>query len=163
MTIELEKRYEPSQCEEKWYRFWEDNELFKARPESGKPPFCIVIPPPNVTGVLHTGHLLPMVLQDLVIRFKRATGYDTLWLPGTDHAGIATQTVVEREIAKEGKTRYDLGREKFVDKVWEWKHSSHKNITDQLKKLGGALDWSRERFTLDEGLSRAVTTAFMKL
>jgi len=163
MAISLDKRYDPSQYEEKWYRFWEEHELFKAQPDAGKPPFCIVIPPPNVTGILHTGHLLPMVLQDLVIRFKRATGYDTLWLPGTDHAGIATQTVVERELAKEGLTRKDIGREKFVERVWEWKHSSHKNITDQLKKLGGALDWSRERFTLDEGLCKAVTEAFIRL
>ena len=163
MGISLAKRYEPSRYEEKWYRFWEEHELFKARPDSGKPPFCIVIPPPNVTGVLHTGHLLPMVLQDLVIRFKRARGYDTLWLPGTDHAGIATQTVVERELAKEGLRKEDLGREKFVERVWEWKRSSHKTITDQLKKLGAALDWSRERFTLDAGLCKAVTTAFVRL
>ena len=163
MAISLDKRYDPSRYEEAWYRFWEEHELFKARPDSGKPPFCIVIPPPNVTGILHTGHLLPMVLQDLVIRFKRARGYDTLWLPGTDHAGIATQAVVERELAKEGLTRKDLGREKFVERVWAWKHLSHKDITDQLKKLGGALDWSRERFTLDEGLCKAVTEAFVRL
>ena len=163
MAVWLEKRYEPTKYEEKWYRFWEEHQLFKANPKSGKPHFCIVIPPPNVTGVLHTGHLLPMVLQDIVIRYKRARGYDTLWLPGTDHAGIATQNVVERALAKEGLSRKQLGRDEFIKRVWEWKEKSHAVITDQLKRLGASLDWSRERFTLDEGLSRAVTKAFVKL
>ncbi|HID16279.1 MAG TPA: valine--tRNA ligase, partial [Candidatus Atribacteria bacterium] len=139
------------------------SKLFRAEVNKDKEPFTIVIPPPNVTGSLHIGHALVNTLQDIVVRFKRMQGYETLWLPGTDHAGIATQNVVEREIAKEGKTRHELGREEFIKRVWEWKEKYGRNIINQLKRLGASCDWSRERFTLDEKLSKAVRKVFVSL
>jgi valyl-tRNA synthetase len=142
---------------------WEDGGYWACDPGSGKPPFSIVIPPPNITGRLHLGHTLVNTLQDLVIRYKRMDGYEACWFPGTDHAGIATQNAVEKELAKEGKTRQDLGREAFLARVWRWKERYGNEIVDQLKTLGCSCDWSRQRFTLDEGLSRAVRTAFVRL
>ncbi len=159
----MNKVYNPKSVEDKWYKFWEENNLFRAEVRKDKKPFSIVIPPPNVTGSLHIGHALVNTLQDVIVRFKRMQGYETLWLPGTDHAGIATQNVVEREIAKEGLTRHDLGREEFIKRVWEWKEKYGNNIINQLKKLGASCDWSRERFTLDEKLSRAVRKVFVTL
>ena len=161
--VNMEKIYEPGKVEDKWYGYWEKNELFKAKVNKNKVPFSIVIPPPNVTGSLHIGHALVNTLQDIIVRFKRMQGFETLWLPGTDHAGIATQNVVERELAKEGKTRHSVGRDEFIKKVWEWKEKYGKNIINQLKKLGASCDWSKERFTLDEGLSRAVRKVFVTL
>ena len=156
--------YDPKNVEEKWYKFWLEKDYFKPKDNHNKENnFSIVIPPPNVTGSLHTGHALVNTLQDILIRWKKMEGYNTLWLPGTDHAGIATQNVVEREIAKEGKSRYDLGRKQFVERVWEWKEKYGNNIVNQLKKLGCSCDWSRLRFTLDEGLSRAVRKVFVQL
>ncbi|MBX6423307.1 valine--tRNA ligase [Thermosulfurimonas sp. F29] len=160
---ELPKSYDFRQVEEKWYRFWEEKGFFRPSLEKGKPAFCIVIPPPNVTGSLHIGHALNNTIQDILVRYKRMDGYDTLWLPGTDHAGIATQNVVERELAKEGKTRHDLGREAFLERVWAWKERFGNRIIEQLKRLGASCDWSRLRFTMDEGLSRAVREVFVRL
>ena len=160
---QLGKSYDPSPIEDKWYSQWVENELFKADASSPKPAFSIVIPPPNVTGSLHVGHALDNTLQDILSRTKRMQGYEVLWLPGTDHAGIATQNVVERSLAKEGISRHDLGREEFVKKVWEWKELYGSTIINQLKKLGASCDWSRERFTMDEGLSRAVRKIFVQL
>jgi valyl-tRNA synthetase len=159
---ELPKAYDPTEVEPRWYRFWEEHGFFAA--EDGKTPaFCIVIPPPNVTGSLHIGHALFATIQDTLTRHQRMCGLNTLWLPGTDHAGIATQVVVERELAKQGKTRHDLGREAFVQRVWEWKAKSGGRITEQLRVIGASPDWRRERFTLDEGLSRAVREVFCRL
>ncbi len=160
---EFSKRYTPEEIEDKWYRYWEDKKLFHAKIDKDKKPYVIVIPPPNVTGVLTLGHVLDNTLQDILIRYHKMRGYETLWIPGTDHAGIATQVVVEQEIAKQGLRKEDLGREKFLEKVWEWTEK-HKNIIrQQLKKLGCALDWDRERFTLDPGLSKAVKEVFVRL
>jgi valyl-tRNA synthetase len=156
-------KYEPKDIEERLYKGWEEKGYFKADNASKKPPFTIVIPPPNVTGSLHMGHALNNTLQDILSRYKRARGYNVLWLPGCDHAGIATQNVVERELKKEKKTRQDLGREEFVKRVWEWKDKYGKTIMMQLRKLGSSLDWSRERFTMDEGLSKAVKEVFVQL
>ncbi len=158
-----EKGYNPAQIEDKWYEYWEREGLFRADNSSTAPPYSIVIPPPNVTGSLHMGHALNNTLQDILIRTKRMQGNNTLWMPGTDHAGIATQNVVEKELAKEGKTRHDLGREAFVKRVWEWRATYGGLIINQLKKLGASCDWSRERFTMDEGLSRAVRLVFVTL
>ena len=159
----LPPRYDPNQVEDKIRREWEKNPYWVCNPCSGRPPFSIVIPPPNVTGRLHMGHALNNTLQDIVIRYKRMDGYEAGWFPGTDHAGIATQNVVEKELAKEGKTRHDLGREEFVRRVWQWKEKYGSEIIEQLKALGTSCDWTRTRFTLDEGLSRAVRTAFVRL
>ena len=159
----LDKGYEPSGIEEKWYRFWLDNGFFKAEDTSDRPPFSIVIPPPNVTGVLHMGHALNNVIQDIMCRYRRLLGYNVLWMPGTDHAGIATQNVVERDLAARGKTRDQLGREAFIDQVWKWKEKSGGAIINQLKRLGASCDWERERFTMDEGLSDAVRKVFVRL
>ncbi len=159
----IDKVYDPRQVEQKWYRVWMEKGYFTAESTSGKPPFSIVIPPPNVTGVLHMGHALNNTLQDIVVRFKRMSGFNTLWLPGTDHAGIATQNVVEREIAKEGLSAEGIGREEFIKRVWEWKEKSGGVIIEQLKRLGASCDWTRERFTMDEGLSRAVREVFVRL
>lgn len=155
--------YEPQNVEGKWYDFWKSNNFFAPSDDYTKLPFSIVMPPPNVTGALHLGHALDNTLQDILARFKRMQGYNTLWLPGTDHAGIATQAVVEDALAKEGLTRYDLGREKFLEKVWEWKHLYGNRITSQLSLLGSSCDWSRERFTMDEGCSKAVREVFVNL
>ena len=160
----MEKQYNPSIVEDKWYGRWMDRKVFHANETSPKSPYSIVIPPPNVTGILHMGHALNCTIQDILIRFHRMNGFETLWVPGTDHAGIATQNVVEKKISKEQhKTRHDLGREAFVKEVWKWKEQSHSIITGQLKKLGSACDWDRERFTMDEGLSKAVRKVFVQL
>ena len=159
----LDKGYNPQNIEDKWYEFWEENRNFWADNESKAQHYSIVIPPPNVTGSLHMGHALNNTLQDILIRVKRMQGRNTLWMPGTDHAGIATQNVVEKELAKENKSRHDLGREGFVQRVWEWKEKYGGVIINQLKKLGASCDWSRERFTMDEGLSRAVKHVFVTL
>ena len=158
-----EKVYNPQKVEEKWYQFWEDKNLFRADEGSVRPPFCIVIPPPNVTGSLHMGHALNNTLQDVLARYKRMDGFNVLWLPGTDHAGIATQNVVEKQLAEEGTNRHKLGREAFVERVWKWKQEFGGQIIKQLKKLGSSCDWSRERFTMDEGLSLAVKEVFVRL
>ncbi|MCH8685185.1 valine--tRNA ligase [Pedomonas mirosovicensis] len=159
----LEKTYEPSAIEAKWYQIWEESGAFKAGQRPGAPTFTIVIPPPNVTGSLHMGHALNNTLQDVLVRYHRLKGYDVLWQPGTDHAGIATQMVVERQLDGEGLKRADLGREKFLERVWSWKAESGGTITRQLRRLGASCDWSRERFTMDEGLSRAVVKVFVDL
>ncbi len=162
--MEIPKAFDPSTVEDKWYKFWEEKGLFKPTFDKNKEPFCMVIPPPNVTGTLHMGHALNATLQDVVARFKRMKGYDVLWVPGTDHAGIATQNVVERYLLeKEGKTRNEIGREEFIKKVWEWKEKHGNIIINQLKKLGATCDWSRLRFTMDEVFSRAVKTVFVRL
>ncbi len=155
--------YDPKEVEEKWYKHWEENGLFHAEPDTGKKPYSIVIPPPNVTGQLHMGHALDNTLQDVLIRFRRMQGYEALWMPGSDHAGIATQIKVEEVLAKEGVSRYDLGREAFIDRVWEWKHEYGGRIVGQLKRLGASCDWPRERFTMDEGCSAAVREVFVSL
>jgi valyl-tRNA synthetase len=159
----MKTQYDPKGIEEKWYSFWEKEELFNAEIEKKKQPFTILIPPPNVTGILTVGHVLNMALQDIMIRWKRMQGFSALWLPGADHAGIATQNVVEEELLKKGKTRHDLGRKEFVKEVWEWKDVYEQRILNQLKRLGSSCDWRRKRFTLDEGLSRAVQTVFCSL
>ncbi len=157
------KTYEPQDVEKKWYAFWEENGFFHADEDSPKPHYSIVIPPPNVTGVLHMGHALNNTLQDVLVRWKRMTGYEVLWMPGTDHAGIATQNVVEKQLAMEERDRHDLGREKFVERVWQWRSESGGQIINQLKRLGASCDWDRERFTMDEGLSQAVREVFVSL
>jgi len=159
----LDKSYDPHQVEERWYRFWMERNYFRADEDSNHQPYSIVIPPPNVTGVLHIGHALNNTLQDILIRFKRMEGCNVLWMPGTDHAGIATQNVVERQIMEEGLDRHALGRDKFIERVWKWKEQSGGTIISQLKKLGASCDWSRERFTMDEGLSEAVREVFIRL
>lgn len=163
MKHTLEGSYTPSNIEEKLYTFWKESRFFKANIDKSKEAYSIVIPPPNVTGVLHMGHGLNNTLQDILIRFHRMLGKSTLWMPGTDHAGIATQNVVERRLKKEGKTKYDLGREEFIKLTWEVKKEHHSIITKQLEKIGCSLDWDRERFTLDEGLSNAVREVFVEL
>jgi len=170
-AVEMPTKYDPHAIERKWYQFWEEQGLF--RPEVSSKytgadankaePFVVVIPPPNVTGSLHMGHALNNTLQDVLVRWRRMQGRLTLWVPGTDHAGIATQHVVEEQLAKEGKSRYDLGREAFVERVWQWKERYGYIITDQLRRLGASTDWTRERFTMDEGLSRAVRQVFVTL
>lgn len=160
---ELPKTYDPSEVEDKIYANWVDKKYFEAEPDSKKEPYTIVIPPPNVTGQLHMGHALDETLQDILIRYKRMKGYAALWIPGTDHAGIATQIKVEAELRKEGLTRYDLGREKFLERVWDWKRQYGNRIINQLKKLGSSCAWSHERFTMDDGCSDAVKEVFVKL
>ena len=160
---EIPKAYEPLEVEKKWYSRWEEKGYFQACADSDRPAYCIVMPPPNVTGRLHMGHALNITLQDIVIRWKRMKGLNILWVPGTDHAGIATQNVVERHLAEKGLRRADLGREKFEQTVWEWKETAESNILRQIRKLGCSCDWSRQRFTLDEGLSRAVREVFVRL
>ncbi len=161
--IELPSQYSPADVEGPRYEHWEKAGYFTAEASSDKPPFAIVIPPPNVTGTLHIGHALDHTLIDALVRRRRMQGYNALWLPGMDHAGIATQNVVERELAKEGLSRHDLGRERFVERVWQWKAESGGKILGQMRRLGDSVDWSRERFTMDEGLSRAVQTIFKRL
>ncbi|HPN29376.1 MAG TPA: valine--tRNA ligase [bacterium] len=161
--LEHGKSYEPKSIENKWYEIWEKNDYFKAENNPDKKHFCIVIPPPNVTGQLHIGHAFNNTIQDILTRFKRMQGYDALWLPGTDHAGIATQNVVEKTLLKQKLSRHDLGREKFIEKVWEWKNEYGSRIIQQLKKLGASCDWSRLRFTMDDGLSDAVKEVFIRL
>jgi valyl-tRNA synthetase len=163
LSEELSKTYDPNIVEQKWYKTWEENGYFTPDPSSKAKPFVIVIPPPNVTGSLHMGHALDNTIQDILIRFNRMRGLKALWVPGTDHAGIATQNVVEKELAKEKKRKEDIGREKFVEMVWNWKEKYGGQITMQLRRLGASCDWTRERFTMDEGLSRAVKKAFVAL
>ena len=160
---DMDKPYDAHQVEGKWYQYWLEQGVFDAEVSAEKEPYCIVIPPPNVTGVLHMGHALDETIQDLLIRWHRMRGFEALWLPGTDHAGIATQNVVEAMIAEEGLSRHELGREKFVQRIWQVKDEHHHQITSQLQRLGVSVDWRRERFTLDEGLSRAVREAFVRL
>ncbi|WP_305041051.1 valine--tRNA ligase [Geoalkalibacter sp.] len=163
MEPKLPKGYEPAQVEDKWYRQWEAGGCFHADENSPKPHYSIVIPPPNVTGVLHMGHALNNTLQDILARWKRMTGHEVLWMPGTDHAGIATQNVVEKQLAAQGQDRHALGREEFVARVWRWREESGGQIINQLKRLGASCDWQRERFTMDEGLSQAVREVFVRL
>jgi valyl-tRNA synthetase len=159
----IPKVYDPKSVEDKWYQYCLDNDVFHSEPRENAAPYTIVIPPPNVTDVLHMGHAYNNTIQDVFIRYKRMCGFETLWMPGTDHAGIATQNVVERVLAKEGLTRHDLGREKFVERVWQWREKYGSAIIRQLKKLGSSCDWVRERFTMDEGLSAAVLEVFVRL
>ena len=163
MARELPKVYEPKQVENEIYKMWEENGYFRPSEKEDAKPFTIVMPPPNVTGQLHMGHAMDATLQDTLIRFKRMQGYSALWLPGVDHAGIATQIKVEEELRKDGLTRYDLGREKFLEKVWDWKHKYGNRIVEQQKKLGASCDWERARFTMDEGCSKAVREVFVSL
>ena len=164
MAYELPKNYNPADFEDRLYKKWEESGYFKPSGKKGATPFSVVIPPPNVTGQLHMGHALDDTLQDILVRYKRMAGFDTLWVPGTDHAGIATQIKVEENLrVNEGLTRYDLGREKFLERVWDWKNQYGNRIISQLKKLGTSCDWSRERFTMDEGCSRAVREVFVNL
>lgn len=163
LDVKLAPLYDPKAVEDQCYRFWLEGDYFRAAGDSEKEPFTIVIPPPNVTGSLHMGHALDHTIQDIIIRWKRMSGYDTLWLPGTDHAGIATQNRVEEHLSVEGISRHDLGREAFLDKVWEWKEIYHGQIVNQLQKLGVSCDWSRERFTMDAGCSQAVREVFVSL
>jgi valyl-tRNA synthetase len=159
----MSDRYDPAGAETRWYSVWEERGYFHADAASAKKPYCIVIPPPNVTGSLHMGHAFNLTLQDILIRYKRMDGYNALWMPGTDHAGIATQYVVERQLAALGKTKEDLGREAFVQRVWQWKEESGGTIIRQIKRLGASCDWVRERFTMDAGLSAAVREVFVRL
>lgn len=161
--MELSDRYSPEEVEKRVYQWWTERGYFKAQDTSTKPPYCIILPPPNVTGSLHMGHALNHTIQDALVRWKRMSGFNALWLPGTDHAGIATQSVVEKKLAKEGTSRQQLGREKFVEKVWEWKHQYGNRIVEQMKRLGDSCDWDRLCFTLDEGVSQAVRQVFVHL
>jgi valyl-tRNA synthetase len=160
---DIPKAYNPKVTEDKWYKHWEEKGLFGATPDPKKKPYTIVIPPPNITGILHMGHALNNTIQDILVRYKRMQGYNALWVPGTDHAGIATQNVVEKGLAKEGKKRQDIGREEFLKRVWKWREEYGGTIIKQLKKLGCSCDWSRTRFTMDEGLSEAVQEVFVRL
>src|SRR6266699_3120759 len=160
MATELPKQYDPKAAQQKWLEFWDQRKYWHSRPDS-REPYCIVIPPPNVTGALHMGHALNNTLQDVLVRWRRMQGYNAEWMPGTDHAGIATQAVVERLIfAQEKKTRHDLGRDELVKRIWAWKDQYEARILGQLKQLGASCDWQRTRFTLDEGLTRAVRVTF---
>ena len=161
--MDMPTAYEPRGIEDRWYRYWEERGYFHADAASTRPPFSMVIPPPNVTGVLHMGHALNNTLQDVIARRKRMQGFEVLWMPGTDHAGIATQNVVERQLEREGTDRHELGRERFVERVWQWKEQYGGTIITQLKRLGCSCDWERERFTMDEGCSLAVRTVFKEL
>src|SRR5437763_272599 len=163
--MDIPKTYDPKQAEQQHYARWEEQGCFapEINRNADAPVYSIVIPPPNVTGSLHMGHALQHTLMDVLTRHKRMSGYRTLWLPGMDHAGISTQLVVSRELKKEGLTRHDLGREKFVERVWQWKRESGGQILKQMRREGASVDWSRERFTMDEGLSRAVREVFVRL
>ena len=159
----MEKTYSPEQIERHWYTTWEKEGYFAPRTSSSAAPFCIMIPPPNVTGSLHMGHAFQDTIMDALTRYRRMSGYQTLWQAGTDHAGIATQMVVERQLNSEGKTRHEIGRDAFITRVWRWKENSGGTITRQLRRLGASLDWATERFTMDEGLSAAVRETFVRL
>src|SRR6516225_5937534 len=164
MATELPKQYDPHEAQPRWLQFWSERGYFHSRPESDRPPYCIVIPPPNVTGALHLGHALNNTLQDILIRWRRMQGYDVLWMPGTDHAGIATQAVVEKRLLEEEKkSRHDLGRSALVARIWTWKDEYEKRILHQLQLMGCSCDWERTRFTLDEVCSRAVRRTFFNL
>ena len=163
-TVDLPKQYDPKDAQNRFYEFWVEKGYFHADPASARPAYCIVIPPPNVTGALHLGHALNNTLQDILIRWRRMQGYDALWMPGTDHAGIATQAVVEKRLLEEEKkTRHDLGREALVERIWTWKDEYEKRILSQLRLMGCSCDWERTRFTLDELCSRAVRRTFFNL
>ena len=161
--MELSSKYNPQETQDKWLKFWKDKNVFHVKADSGKRAFTIMIPPPNVTGILHMGHALNNTLQDIMVRYKRMNGFETLWMPGTDHAGIATQNAVEKELAREGKTRQDLGRDKFLKRLWAWKQEYGDTIINQLEKLGSSCDWARTRFTMDDDYSEAVKEAFIHL
>ena len=161
--LQLDKTYDPKAVESRWYQFWAERQYFHADPSHPGRPYSIVIPPPNVTGSLHVGHALNHSLQDILIRWRRMQGRNTLWLPGTDHAGIATQNVVEKQLLGEGISREALGRDGFVERVWQWKAASGNRIIEQQKQLGESCDWERLRFTMDEGLSKAVLEVFVRL
>ena len=164
MPMDIPKHVNPADIEKKWYERWKKDKVFHAEVDYSKKPFSMVIPPPNVTGSLHMGHALNVTLHDIVWRFKHMNGYNTVWVPGTDHAGIATQTVVERKLLKEeGKTRWELGKEEFIKRVWQWKEESGGRILSQMERMGIAVDWDRLRFTMDEVCSRAVRRAFKTL
>src|SRR5271170_469838 len=161
--MELAKSFEPRVIEAKWYPFWEANGLFKPSLRDDVPAYCIALPPPNVTGTLHMGHAFQQTLMDVLIRWHRMRGDNTLWQVGTDHAGIGTQIVVENQLKAEGTSRRQLGRERFIERVWAWRRTSGRTITHQMRRLGASADWSRERFTMDEGLSHAVLETFVRL
>ncbi|MBE9177293.1 valine--tRNA ligase [Oculatella sp. LEGE 06141] len=163
MSATLPSQYNPVEVEAKWQHAWEQNQVFKADPQQGGEPYCVVIPPPNVTGSLHMGHAFESALIDTLVRYHRMIGRNTLWLPGTDHASIAVQAILEKELRSQGKTRYEIGREAFLERAWQWKEESGDTIVGQLRRLGVSVDWTRERFTMDEGLSEAVLTAFVQL
>jgi valyl-tRNA synthetase len=161
---DIPKQYDPHQKETEWYDYWLEKGIFSgSTKDNGKESYSIVIPPPNVTDVLHLGHALNNTLQDIMIRWKRMDGYEAEWLPGVDHAGIATQVIVEKELLKENTSRQQLGREKFLERVWAWKEDKFDNIINQLKQIGCSCDWDRTRFTMDEGLSEAVKEVFIRL
>ena len=162
-TTELPKQYNPLESEAKWQKYWEESGVFVADSESEKESYCIMIPPPNVTSSLHMGHAFQEVLIDILIRYHRMRGFNALWLPGTDHASIAVQTILDKQIKAEGKTNQEIGREQFLERAWKWKAESGGTIVSQLRRLGVSADWTRERFTMDEGLSNSVTEAFVKL
>ncbi|MEG0978894.1 MAG: class I tRNA ligase family protein, partial [Oscillospiraceae bacterium] len=163
MAKELAKHYDPQEVEDRIYSSWIDGDYFHAKLDTNKSPYTIVIPPPNITGQLHMGHALDNTLQDILIRYRRMQGFDALWIPGTDHASIATEAKIVEAMAKEGITKDDLGRDKFLERAWEWKDQFGGRIIEQLKKLGSSCDWERERFTLDEGCSKAVKEVFVRL
>lgn len=163
MAKDLAKQYDPKNVEDRIYDFWLKGKYFHAKTEEGKKTYTIVIPPPNITGQLHMGHALDNTLQDILIRWKRMQGYDTLWVPGTDHASIATEAKIVEAMKKEGITKDDIGRDGFLKRAWEWKAAYGGRIIEQLKKLGSSCDWDRERFTLDEGCSKAVREVFVRL
>ena len=163
MAENLNKNYEPKESEARLYKYWTDNGVVKGHVDRDKKPFTIVMPPPNITGQLHMGHALDNMMQDAIIRFKRMQGYAALWVPGTDHASIATEVKIVNQLAESGIKKEDLGREGFLKKAWEWREQYGGRIVEQLKKLGSSCDWSRERFTMDEGCSRAVKEVFVRL
>ena len=159
----LPTQYEPQTTEAKWQGYWEEKQAFKADPTKGGQPYCIVIPPPNVTGSLHMGHAFESALIDTLVRYHRMRGCNTLWLPGTDHASIAVSAILDRQLKAQGKTRQEVGRDAYLQQAWQWKEESGSTIINQLRRLGVSVDWSRQRFTMDEGLSHAVRTAFVQL
>ena len=163
MSKELEKNYNPSEIEDRLYHKWLEKKYFHAEVNRDKKPFTIVMPPPNITGKLHMGHALDNTMQDIIIRFKRMQGYEALWIPGTDHASISTEVKVTNALKEEGIDKHELGREGFLKRTWEWKKEYGGTITSQLKKIGSSCDWDRERFTMDEGCSKAVQEVFIKL
>lgn len=158
-----DKGFEPKDVEAKWYAAWEEAGVFAASAKSDRPAYCVQMPPPNVTGSLHMGHAMRCTFEDILVRYHRMLGHNTLWQPGIDHAGIATQTVVERQLRREGKTRHDLGREAFLERVWAWKQESGGRIALQQRELGASADWPRSAFTMDPGYARAVREAFVRL
>ena len=160
---EMPKAYEPGKTEDRWYQYWVEKGYFTPKIDPDKRPFVVIMPPTNITGELHLGHALTATLEDIMVRWHRMKGDPTLWLPGVDHAGIATQVVVERTLAKEGKNRHELGREEFLERVWQWANTYRNAIIQEHRRLGASLDWTRLRFTMDEGPSRAVRTAFVRL